>query len=96
MRAADTDGLLAAFHQLTQQPRALQFGDAVLPAIGAFGVRFRDGGGIHDQISTDDIRRIVADVDNDALLTQGAEKIAVRLVGAGDMIALFQQHAGKT
>ena len=95
MGAADADGLLVALHQLAQEVRALHGRDAQAGALHALGVVLGDGGGVDHQIRAVDVLGLLAHHALNALLPQRSQQVAVGAVGAGDGVALFQQHFGK-
>ena len=83
MRTAYAYGGFTAFHQLSQQSRAFQHGQAQLHSFHTFRVVWQYGHGIHNQIGAVNILRFMADYYRYAHLPQSRGRIGFQVVTAG-------------
>ena len=96
MGAADTNGLLIAFHQLAQQHAALDGRDTQPVRLHPFWIIAGSGAGINHQIGAMHLLRCMADIHLYAGCAHVADQIALGTVRAGHLVSLGNQHLRQT
>jgi hypothetical protein len=94
VRAADRHALLQA-HELGQELRPRDHGDARGAGGCELGVGLRDRGGEHDHVGAADVRGVVAERHGNAEPAQARQRLARAHVRAGHAVAARVQDLGE-